>query len=114
MPSSDGKPLPRQWAERRVPPLGLTSCSREDRPGSLTVNVAPCPHQRFRDDRPTVQLDDMADDCQAEPKTAVGSGRARLGLLKSLEEMRQELGGHPCPVSLTAISTCEFTRSRVI
>ena len=62
--------------------------------------------------RAAVQLDQVLDDRQPEPEAAVrpraravapgGSGRRRSG---------RNSGAMPWPVSLTTISTCEFTRS---
>ena len=40
------------------------------------------------------------------------AGRSAVGLAKPLEDVRQEIGRMPMPVSLTTISTLEFTRSR--
>ena len=57
-----------------------------------------------------VELDDVTDDRQSDAQPAVRGVDARP-LAEAVEDVRQELGAMPWPVSLTRIPTCLPTRS---
>jgi hypothetical protein len=58
-----------------------------------------------------MQLHQVPDDGEPQPEARVLSCGSALALPESLENVREEMGAMPIPVSLTTISTLEFTRS---
>ena len=82
---------------------GLVRGHRDDRQPH-GERRAPSLAAAFNADRPAVRLDEVLDDRQPEPETAVTPRRRAIRLPERLEHRRQELSGNPAPVSATTIS----------
>ena len=88
-------------------------CLVNDHQRQLDADGRAVAHARaHRLDPSAVRLDEVTADRQAEAEPAVRAGERAVGLAEALEQMRQESGAMPSPVSLTVISTCESTRSQ--
>ena len=80
--------------------------------GSCTVNVAPRPSPALcARTRAAVQLDQVLDDRQPEPQAAVPRVVEASAWRNRSNTCGRNSGLMPSPVSVTLISTCEFTRS---
>ena len=70
----------------RAPSAGAASGSRIDERRAVALARA------LRLDAARVQLDEVADDGEAEAEAAVAPGDGRVGLAEAVEDVREELG----------------------
>ncbi len=77
-------------------PSAATAPAAATLTGSRRRNVAPRFSPSLADvDRAAVQLDDVADDGQAEAEAGVRPRRAAVRLPEAIEDERQDVGGDP-------------------
>ena len=84
--------------------------------GIRTMNIAPVVAVAVRGDRAAVQFDEMLGDRQAETEAEGDARGRRILLAEALEDVREELGEMPRPLSLTVsaivIAICARRGSR--